>query len=101
MIVKYATNGRNCVLEGDEPCYQNVNEPEYLRPYANLAGLDLQPIDPQVLIDRNLARLRDRLNPVEIEKLSAGGQDKDQKEKLSLPFGKQDDELDRFINAPY
>ena len=103
MIVKYATNGRNCVLgEGDAPCYQNVNEPEYLRPYANLAELDLQPIDPQVLIDRNLARLREKLNPLEIINPNEGQNEGDEnKEKVTLPFGKQDEDLDKFINAPY
>lgn len=109
MIVKYATNGRNCILGSeDAPCYQNVNEPEYLRPFANLADLDLRPIDPQVLIDRNLARLKDRLNPYEYEGENQdgnwngnGNQDENNKEKVTLPFGKQDDDLDRFINAPY
>ena len=110
MIVKYATNGRNCVLgEADTPCYQNVNEPEYLRPYANLANIDLQPINPQVLIDRNLARLKDRLNPLEVdengnvigENEGENGENGDKKDKITLPFGNQDDELDRFINAPY
>jgi hypothetical protein len=102
MIVKYETNGRNCVLDGEAPCYQNVNEPEYLRPYANLAELDLKPIDPQTLIDRNLSILQDRLNPYTPEDNENGqnGDDK-KKEKITLPFGKQDDALDRFINAPY
>ena len=107
MIVKYATNGRNCILGDEEaPCYQNVNEPEYVRPYAHLADIDLQPINPQVLIDRNLARLKDRLNPVD-ENLASddgnggNGENSENKDKLRLPFGVQDDDLDRFINAPY
>ena len=104
MIVKYATNGRNCILDGEAPCYQNVNEPEYLRPYANLANINLQPIDPQTLIDRNLAALKDRLNPYEEEDNNDqnNNDEKDKKkEKINLPFGKQDADLDRFINAPY
>lgn len=103
MIVKYATNGRNCILEGDAPCYQNVNEPEYLRPYANLADLDLKPINPQTLIDRNLARLRDRLNPLDAEASTENNDNGEENKegKVSLPFGKQDGDLDSFINAPY
>lgn len=106
MIVKYATNGRNCVLDNEEEeCFPNVNEPELLYPYAGIAALDLQPIDPQTLVDRNLARLKDVLSPFEPEeddKNNNNNNKKDkEKDKIYLPFGRQDDKLDAFINAPY
>ena len=38
MIVKYATNGRNCVMGSDDAkCYQDVNVPELIYPYADVA----------------------------------------------------------------
>ena len=49
-MLKYATNGRNCVMGSDDAkCYPNVNEPELLRPYEDIANSvgDLTPIDPQ------------------------------------------------------
>lgn len=107
MIVKYATNGRNCVMGlENETCYPNVNEPELIYPHAEmLRNADLTPIDPEALVKRNLARLKDRLSPYEPteEELAQGtSQQKDDKKlKIILPFGRQDDELDRFINAPY
>lgn len=68
MIVKYATNGRNCIMGNeDEKCYQNVNEPELVYPYANVVNTNLTPVDPETLVNRNLAKLKDRLSPVETE----------------------------------
>ena len=103
MIVKYATNGRNCIMENkDEACFENVNEPEYLHPYAYIADMDLTPINPQVLIDRNLARLKYRLSPDDgTGETSDSANNSNDKDKVVLPFGKQDSELDAFINAPY
>ena len=106
MIVKYATNGRNCILGMDsEACYPNVNEPELIYPYAGkFETANLTPIDPEVLVNRNLARLKQTLSPVEIQTVEnpeAEQQDQDGKNKIILPFGKQDAELDAFINAPY
>ena len=106
MIVKYATNGRNCIMGNeDEKCYQNVNEPELVYPYANVVNTNLTPVDPETLVNRNLAKLKDRLSPVETEddKDSANNSkdNKDNKVKYELPFGKQDSELDKFIEAPY
>ena len=106
MIVKYATNGRNCIIGNeDEKCYQNVNEPELVYPYANVVNTNLTPVDPETLVNRNLAKLKDRLSPVETEddKDSANNSkdNKDNKVKYELPFGKQDSELDKFIEAPY
>ncbi len=107
MIVKYATNGRNCVMGLEsEICYPNVNEPELIYPHAEtLRNADLTPIDPEVLVKRNLARLKDRLSPYELteEEQAQGGsqQNNDRKLKIILPFGRQDDDLDKFINAPY
>lgn len=99
MIVKYATNGRNCIMENStEACFQNVNEPELIYPYAHLEVANLQPIDPQVLIDRNLSLLKLRLSP---EDAVASGENKDNEKAVNLPFGIQDASLDAFINAPY
>lgn len=102
MIVKYATNGRNCIMENDtEACFQNVNEPELIYPYAHLAEIELQPVDPQVLINRNLSLLRAKLSPLEVaeENKNENGENKNE---LHLPFGNQNDSsLDAFINAPY
>ncbi len=104
MIVKYATNGRNCIMDVEsEACYPNVNEPELLYPYKNIAdNVDLTPIDPEVLVNRNIARLKDRLSPYEVDENNNSSDDgKDKKIKVILPFGKQDAALDEFINAPY
>lgn len=104
MIVKYATNGRNCVMGlENETCYPNVNEPELIYPHAQLLeSADLTPIDPEVLVKRNLANLRDRLSPLEVAEEEENANQQDSKKiKIILPFGKQDAELDRFINAPY
>lgn len=108
MIVKYATNGRNCIMGNDEEkCYPNVNEPELVYPYANIPASTLTPVDPEVLVRRNFAQLKQTLSP-EIEEdnndNSGDSNDpnaKDKKVKITLPFGKQDDDLDKFINAPY
>ncbi len=106
MIVKYATNGRNCVMGNDnEKCYPNVNEPELVYPYAdyvNAQAAELTPVDPQTLINRNLNALKAKLNPPpkEDDKDNPNQDDKDKKE-ISLPFGTQDKKLDDFINAPY
>lgn len=106
MIVKYATNGRNCIMGNeDEKCYQNVNEPELVYPYANVVNTNLTPVDPETLVNRNLARLKDRLSPVETEDAQNNPNNskdsKDKNVKYELPFGKQDAELDKFIEAPY
>lgn len=105
MIVKYATNGRNCIMGVDsEACYQNVNEPELLYPYKDVVqNANLTPIDPEVLVNRNLARLKDRLSPYELDENDeiTFGDGKDKKIKVILPFGKQDAALDEFVNAPY
>lgn len=106
MIVKYATNGRNCVLGMDsETCYPNVSEPELIYPYAGqFENANLTPIDPEVLVNRNLAKLKQALSPAEAAELDDADpeqNDKDEKDKIILPFGKQDAELDAFINAPY
>jgi len=124
MIVKYATNGRNCVMKSkngsdstnefedemtpseDESikCYPNVNEPELIYPYANVANtVDLTPVDPQTLVNRNLKKLQERLIPkLDNEDESQSGQGKDKEDvKINLPFGEQDNDLDKFINAPY
>ena len=104
MIVKYATNGRNCVLDnGTEECFQNVNEPELIYPYAYLADYTFQPVDPQQLIDRNLAQLRLRLYPVDDQgnPIEVKDENPEGTPQIALPFGKQDGNLDAFINAPY
>lgn len=105
LIVKYATNGRNCVLGNEnEKCYPNVNEPELIYPYANLANTDLTPVDPETLVNRNLARLKDKLSPQIVDDDKNGNTNKkgeEDKDKIKLPFGQQDAELDKFINSPY
>lgn len=104
MIVKYATNGRNCVMgNDDEKCYPNVNEPELVYPYLRAAQtMDLTPVDPEQLVNRNLTILRAKLSPVEENKDNDNsGNNKDKKQKIVLPFGNQDEKLDQFINAPY
>lgn len=106
MIVKYATNGRNCVMGSENAkCYPNVNEPELIYPYADVAEsvADLTPVDPQTLVNRNLSQLRSKLSPLEKKDENnndPNAKDKDKK-KINLPFGQQDDKLDAFINAPY
>ncbi len=104
MIVKYATNGRNCIMDNDtEKCYPNVNEPELIYPYADVVTADLTPVDPETLVNQNLAKLREKLSPQVVEEDEDNGKnskDKDKK-KIVLPFGNQDEELDKFINAPY
>ncbi len=100
MIVKYATNGRNCVIgnEDEAKCFQNVNEPEYLYPYREMAqDIGLTPVNPQDLINKNLTELQERLN----SNAPVNGDDANGENKIQLPFQNQDDSLDRFINAPY
>ncbi len=136
MIVKYATNGRNCVLKTSaapivqaentnedvnadtEPaeiqendysnlkCFENVNEPEYLYPYKDAAkSIELTPVNPQDLINQNYEKLRSKYGSVTPEvqntdkDANAAGKEKEQ--KIQLPFGKQDEALDKFIQAPY
>jgi len=105
MIVKYATNGRNCVIgnEDEAKCFQNVNEPEYLYPYRDMAGeIGLTPVNPQDLINRNLTELQQRLNPnTAVEPTQENQNGQENQNKITLPFQNQDDSLDRFINAPY
>ncbi len=107
MIVKYATNGRNCIMGNDEEkCYPNVNEPELVYPYANIPSSNLTPIDPETLVRRNFATLKQELSS-EVQddnndnNNSNDPDSKDKKGKITLPFGKQDEKLDDFINAPY
>lgn len=109
MIVKYATNGRNCIMgNADEKCYPNVNEPELVYPYANIPATNLTPVDPETLVRRNFAALKQELSPNAADEdnnddnnNSNDPNSKDKKGKITLPFGKQDEELDKFINAPY
>ena len=102
MIVKYATNGRNCVIgnENDPKCYPDVNVPELKYPYKELAsGKNLTPVDPQTLINRNINALQTKLTPaVAVDK---DGKTNTGNTALNLPFANQDSELDKFINAPY
>lgn len=116
MIVKYATNGRNCILARESAgkeqkdgegfvdiCSPRVNEPElvYPRDYidtTSLSDMDLTPIDPNTLVNRNMKKLQRNIVPVG----QNSEQDANSEEKpLNLPFGKQDEDLDKFINAPY
>ena len=102
MIVKYATNGRNCIVksmqtgeDGEEEikCFENVNEPDYIYPYKDIAkSIEITPVDPQTLIDRNVKALQNKIVP-------PGANNNDS--KIKLPFGSQDAALDEFINAPY
>lgn len=108
MIVKYATNGRNCVMGIDEEkCYPNVNEPELIYPYADMAkNMDLTPVDPETLVNRNIKTLQNKLSPVVKEDNNNGNNNSDpnnqeKNKKINLPFGNQDEKLDNFINAPY
>ncbi|MBQ8668768.1 tetratricopeptide repeat protein [bacterium] len=103
MIVKYATNGRNCVMGLEsEKCFPNVNEPELIYPYKDLAiPANLTPVDPEVLVNRNLAKLKTKLSPLEAAEKEGQNANDDKKLNITLPFGKQDAELDAFINAPY
>lgn len=105
MIVKYATNGRNCIMGNDnEKCYENVNEPELVYPYADIVKSDLTPVDPETLVNRNLAKLKEQLSPPPVDEAdnqNSKNKGKDDENKIVLPFGQQDDKLDQFINAPY
>ena len=126
MIVKYATNGRNCVLlsktaedaaaapatgqqnpqdpqgQANEKCYVDVNVPELVYPNAHLGDTlkeaDLTPIDPNVLINRNMRKMHNAINPITTPTTEDG---KAGETPVNLPFGTQDAELDKFINAPY
>ena len=72
-------------------------------PYADVVTADLTPVDPETLVNQNLAKLREKLSPQVVEEDEDNGKnskDKDKK-KIVLPFGNQDEELDKFINAPY
>lgn len=98
MIVKYATNGRNCVMndEKEAKCFQNVNQPELYYPYREMAReIGLTPVDPQQIINRNLVQLSNKYSTQKTEE-----KDKDGK-IIVLPFANQDDDLDKFINTPY
>ena len=46
-----------------EKCYPNVNEPELIYPYADVVTADLTPVDPETLVNQNLAKLREKLSP--------------------------------------
>lgn len=103
MIVKYATNGRNCVMGNNEACYQNVNVPELIYPYANIAAgktiEEMTLIDPQTLVNRNMDALYDQMSQVAGNKNGKEGDKKN--EGMDLPFYNQDANLDQFIRAPY
>ena len=123
MIVKYATNGRNCVIKTTVPqveddkdlspedkekselkCFENVNEPELLYPYRDVAkSIEMTPVDPQVLINRNINSLQQRLAPPAPKETANAGDKKGKGDKpqIQLPFGTQDSALDEFIRAPY
>ena len=104
LIVKYATNGRNCVMGNDSEarCYQDVNIPEIKYPYREMAEtMDMTPINVQALIDSNVAEVERRVG-VSIANPDAEAKDGDNKKPtLNLPFGTQDEKLDEFIKAPY
>lgn len=98
MIVKYATNGRNCVMgnEDEAKCFPNVNEPDFYYPYREMAQeIGLTPVNPQELIDRNFAQLSEKFN------IAPAMSSDTEKDKIKLPFENQDDNLDKFIRAPY
>ena len=104
MIVKYATNGRNCVMgNSSEACYPDVNVPELIYPYADIAAgktvEEMTLIDPQTLVNRNMDTLYNQMSQV------AGGKNTNGKEgdkkNIDLPFYNQDESLDQFIRAPY
>lgn len=100
MIVKYATNGRNCVMgnEDEAKCYQNVNEPDYYYPYREMAQeIGLTPVNPQELVERNLSELSEKYSSA----TESNEGNNDNANKINLPFQNQDDSLDRFIKAPY
>lgn len=104
MMVKYATNGRNCVMndEKEAKCFMDVNVPDYYYPYREMAqSIELTPVDPQDLINKNLTELQERLSPSGQSEPDNGNQNGDGGPKFQLPFANQDSELDRFINAPY
>lgn len=116
MIVKYATNGRNCLIkdrvsnssddnkkeEEEIKCFENVNEPEYVYPYREIAkSIEMTPVNPQSLIERNINALQDRISPTETAESTDDKKKKDGDGKIKLPFGAQDSALDEFIRAPY
>ena len=113
MIVKYATNGRNCVMgkEDEAKCFQNVNEPEYLYPYRDIAkNMDMTPVDPQKLIDRNITQLQNKLNPPQTQNKNQNNNNNNgnndgnanaNNNRPKMPFENQDEQLDKFIRAPY
>ena len=99
MIVKYATNGRNCVMgnEDEAKCFQRVNEPDLYYPYREMAKeIGLTPVDPQDLIDKSFAQLSDKFS-----KTGTVVNNEENANTIKLPFENQDDSLDRFIQAPY
>lgn len=103
MIVKYATNGRNCVLGvSGANCYQNVNVPDYVYPYAKEATVqNLTPIDPETLINKNIVKLQDKLSPATKQTTGKDGKTDGKTPAIKSPFATQDEALDKFINAPY
>ncbi len=92
MIVKYATNGRNCVLgQSDAKCYQDVNIPELKYPYADIAAdMDLTPISAEELANKNYQKIQSALTEGVSDAVNAASH-----------FSAQDENLDAFINAPY
>ena len=103
IIVKYATNGRNCVMDGNpDKCYENVNLPDYVYPYAKEAtSYNLTPIDADTLIQKNLAKVEAKMTSAEDSKNDENKKDDKSKSSVREVFSKQDDALDRFIKAPY
>ena len=101
LIVKYATNGRNCVMENEDEakCFQDVNIPDLYYPYREMAQEigGLTPVNAQDLIERNYTQLTEKYGAM--QQSSEKGEDGEN--KGGLPFGDQDEKLDRFIRAPY
>jgi hypothetical protein len=63
----------------------------------------MTPVDPQVLINRNINSLQQRLAPPAPKETANAGDKKGKGDKpqIQLPFGTQDSALDEFIRAPY
>lgn len=103
IIVKYATNGRNCVMNGrPDRCYQEVNLPDYVYPYAKEATpYNLTPVDPDTLVQKNLTQIESKIVANENAKGRNKGKDGKSKGAVKEVFSKQDAKLDEFIKAPY
>ena len=97
--------------EDEAKCFQNVNEPEYLYPYRDIAkNMDMTPVDPQKLIDRNITQLQNKLNPPQTQNKNQNNNNNNgnndgnanaNNNRPKMPFENQDEQLDKFIRAPY